>query len=85
MTDAAKKLDEDAFHMASNILYGAAYSAGIVDLLAMVCRRILANTGPEDRPILFKELYDQLQTALGSMEAPGSLMDMLQLAKHKGE
>jgi hypothetical protein len=80
-----EELDEDASNIASNILYGAAYSAGIVDLLTMVCRRILANTGEEDRGTLFKELYDQLQTALWSMELPESLMDMLQLDKHKGE
>jgi hypothetical protein len=82
MTDDAKRLDKDACHMARSILYGAAYSAGVMDLLVMVCRRILANHEPgEDQQTLFKDLYDELQAAFGNLEVP-SLEDMLQLAKH---
>jgi hypothetical protein len=84
MTDDDKMLDKEAARLTQNILRGAAYSSGITDLIHMVCRRILSNHEPGDRPTLYKELYDELQTAFGNIEVP-SLEDMLQLAKHKGE
>ena len=60
-------IDEEAFAMAENILKGSAGSSGLTDVIVIICKRILVNHEPEDRPALFKNLYDELQKAFGSI------------------